>query len=57
MGVRYADRQLDAGGEMASKWRNESGTSKRQKKSKQEGACALLEGRYVVEIKKKNFVA
>ena len=42
---------------MASKWKYESGASKRKKKSKQEEARASLEGGYVVEIKKTNCVA
>ena len=54
--IRCANRQLDAGGEMASKWQYELGASERKKRSKQEEACASLEGGYVVEIKKKNSV-
>ena len=53
--VRCTDRQLDAGREMASKRQHES--SSRKIKSKQEEARASLDGGYVVEIKKKNFVA
>ena len=47
--VRCADRQLDAGGEMASQWQHELGASKWQSKE----ARALLEGGYVLEIKRK----
>jgi len=39
-----------AGEEMASK-RHESGATKRYKTSKQEEACASLEGGYVAEMK------